>query len=450
MPHSLEGLRRQLSEIVGPEQVLGGPAAAACAVDGVVPTLAVRPGTQEQVGAVVAACGRAGAALAPRGGGTAMGLGNPPSRPGVVLCLERLSRVVEFDAANLVVSAEAGVRLAELQRRLAAAREFLPLDPPGAERRTLGGIIATNASGPARLLYGTARDLVLGLRVVLPSGERIRCGGKVIKNVSGYDMNKLFIGSLGTLGIVTEVTCKLLPVPATRATVTGVFAELAQAAAVVRSVLESFLLPEAMELLDARALAAGAARLGLAGSSGYGLAVSLAGSPETVERQLRDFTRCFADGKAVRVAALSAEQGPAGWGAIGELLDRAVGAADRVAVKLGVPISQTAAFLAKAEELGRRLGWTGAVAAQAGSGVVRAAYAVGAGTPEPARDALEALRREAEAAGGSLVVEAAPLAIKQGLDVWGKPGEGLPVMRRLKTEFDPEGLLNPGRFLGGI
>ena len=232
MPRDLEGLQRQLSEIVGGEHVAAGPAAAACVVDGVAPQLVVHPGTQEAVEAVVAACGSAGAAVAPWGGGTAMGLGNPPARLDVVICLDRLTRIVEFDAANLVVSAEAGVRLADLERVLAAKREFLPLDPARMDRRTVGGVVATNASGPSRLLYGLARDLVLGMRVVLGTGERVRCGGKVIKNVSGYDMNKILIGSLGTLGLITEVTFKLLPMPATRATVAGVFADLAQAGAV--------------------------------------------------------------------------------------------------------------------------------------------------------------------------------------------------------------------------
>jgi glycolate oxidase FAD binding subunit len=451
MPHELEGLERQLNEIVGGEYLLGGAAAAGFAVDGVVPTLVARPGTQEQVEAAVAACGKAGAAIAPWGGGTAMGLGNAPARLDVVLCLGRLSRIVEFDAANLVVSAEAGVRMADLQQLLATKREVLPLDCACMDRRTVGGVIATNASGPSRLLYGTARDLVLGLRVVLGNGERVRCGGKVIKNVSGYDMNKVFIGSLGTLGIITEATFKLLPMPATRATVTGVFGDLAQAAAVVKRVLESFLLPEAMELLDPQALATVAASLGLAGgSAGYGVAVSLAGSPETVERQVRDFTQLFTDGKAVRTSALGADASPAAWRELRGALDRVGGANDRVAVKIAVPISRTSGFVAKAEELGRRQGWRGAIAAHAGSGVVRAVYAIGAGAPEPVRDAIEALRREAERAEGSLVVEAAPAALKRHLEAWGKPGEALSVMRRMKTEYDPRGFLNPGRFLGGI
>jgi glycolate oxidase FAD binding subunit len=452
MPREWNGLQQQLSQIVGGEHLIAGSAARTYAVDGVTPQMVVHPGTQEDVGAVVAACGAAGAAVIPWGGGTAMGLGNTPARVEVVVCLDRLTRVVEFDAANLVVSAEAGVRLGDLQGVLAEKCQFLPLDAARLGRQTLGGLIATNASGPSRLLYGTARDLVLGMRVVQPNGERIRCGGKVIKNVSGYDMNKVFIGSLGTLGIITEVTFKLLPTPITRATVVGVLSDPANAGAAVKRTLESFLLPEAMELLDPQALRAIGLALGLEDVAGYGLAISLAGSPETVERQVCDFTQLLTEGKAVRTTTLRAAASPVAWEAIRDVLDRALDpAGERVIVKVAVPISRTTTFLASAENLGRRHQWRSAVAAHAGSGVVRAGYLIGANTPpELVRDELEALRREAQAAEGSLVVEAAPVAVKRHLDAWGKPGEAFPVMRRLKAEFDPRGLMNPGRFLGGI
>jgi glycolate oxidase FAD binding subunit len=451
MPPELEELTRRLIEIAGGAHVLSGPAAAEYAVDGVVPRVAVRPGSQAEVEAVAAACAASGAAMLPWGGGTAVGLGNPPARADVAVSLERLTRVVEFDAANLNITVEGGVPLSALQATIAEGREFLPLDPPRADRATVGGIIATNASGPGRLLYGTARDLVLGLRVVLPSGERIRCGGKVIKNVSGYDMNKVFIGSLGTLGIVTEVTFKLLPLPAMRAMVAGVFGELP--AAVITRTLESFWLPEALELLDPQALKALAPALGLDGTPGYGLAVSLAGSRETVERQVRDFAACFTDAGALRMATAQAEASVAAWQAVRDVFDRLGGPrGGQLVCKIAVPISKTAALLASAEALARRLSLPGAAVAHAGSGVVRAAYTLGSGAPLPdvVRDGLDALRREAEAAEGSLIVETAPLAIKRHFDAWGKPGEAFVVMQRLKAQFDPRGLMNPGRFLGGI
>jgi glycolate oxidase FAD binding subunit len=451
MPPELDDLQRRLSGIVGGDQVREGTAATGFSVDGVAPSLVVHPGSQEEVAAVVVACGRAGAVVVPWGGGTSIGIGNPPSRLDVVVCVDRLARIVEFDEANLNVSAEAGVRLTDLQAVLAGKQEFLPLDPPQADRVTVGGLVAANSSGPARLQYGTARDWVLGLRVVLPDGARIRCGGKVVKNVSGYDMNKLFIGSLGTLGVVTEATFKLLPLPAMRVTIVGLFRELDRAATVVVRTLESQLLPEALEVLDSPTLGAVASELGLADPSGYGLAIAVAGSRETVDRQLRDFTRLFAQSQAIATATLGEAQGAAAWRTIGDVQARlGMTTEERVVVKIAVPIGKTLELLSSAERLGRRNGWRGAVTAHAGSGIVRAGYLVDGATLESLRDGLRTLRSQAESAEGSLVVETAPAALKRSLDAWGKPPEAAAVMRRLKLEFDPRGLVSPGRFLAGI
>jgi glycolate oxidase FAD binding subunit len=262
-------------------------------------------------------------------------------------------------------------------------------------------------------------------------------------------MNKIFIGNLGTLGIVTEATFKLLPAPAMRATVVGVFARLSEVSAVVGRTLESFLLPEALEALDPQALATLGPALGLDGAPGYGLAVSMAGSRETVERQVRDFAALFGEGKALKVETLGAERADAAWRAIRNV--QAKLPMGRVIAKIAVPIGKTLDLLSAAEGLMRRHEWRGAITADAGSGIVRAGIEVGAGSAlEPLREALLSLRREAEALDGSLVLEVAPLSLKRSLDTWGKVREGFSVMRRLKAELDPRALLTPGRFLGGI
>jgi len=450
----LAGLCAHLEKIVGADRVGVGPAATTSfGVDGVLPGLVVRPGTQDEVRRVLAACAAANAAAIPWGGGTAMGLGNPPRRADAVVALDRLDRIVEFDDANLCVAVEAGVRLAALQTALAQKRQILPLDPPADAKVTVGGLVAANLSGPSRLLYGTARDWVLGMRVVLPNGESVRCGGKVIKNVSGYDMNKLFIGSLGTLGIVTEVTFKLLPLPATRAGVVGLFPELAHATGVVAKALESVLLPEALDLLDPEAVSLLAPRLGLEVPAGsYGLAVALAGSRETVERQTRDFSALFRDAGG-RATPLPDGRTVLAWDAIRNVFGLLpVPPAVRVLCKIAVPIGRTGDLLASACTLGRRHGLRAAVTAHAGSGIVWACYLVGPKAPpdEVVADALQVLRQEAESAEGSLVLHDAPASLKARVDAWGKPGDGVGVMKRLKAEFDPMGVCNPGRFLGGL
>lgn len=454
MSPDVAGLRRELERIVGADHVGAGPAAMTrFSVDAVTPELVARPGAQDEVARVLVACSAANAAVIPWGGGTVMALGNRPRRADVVVSLERLDRIVDFDAPNLCVTVEAGVKLAGLQATLFQKREILPLDPAADARATVGGLVAANLSGPTRLLYGTARDWVLGMRVALPDGERIHCGGKVIKNVSGYDMNKLFIGSLGTLGIITEVTFKLLPLPAIRAGVVGLFSEPPHATGVVSKALESVLLPEALDLLDSEAVRLLAPRLGLEAPAGaYGLAVALAGSRETVERQVRDFSALFR-GAGGRVTPLPDGRTELAWDAIRSVFEvLPVPPALRVLCKIAVPIGRTGDLFASAVALGQRRGLRAAVTAHAGSGIVWACYLLGPKAPpdEVVANALEDLRREAEGAEGSLVLHDAPASVKARIDAWGKPGDGFGIMKRLKAEFDPHGLCNPGRFLGGL
>jgi glycolate oxidase FAD binding subunit len=448
-------LRSRLVDLLGDAQVEAGPeATSAFAVDGVVPALVVRPGTQDEVAAVVAACAATGAALVPWGGGTAMGMGNRPGRLEVVLRLDRLVRIVEYDPDNLCVTVEAGLPLARLQEMIASDQLVLPLDPPESDRTTLGGLVAANLSGPRRLLHGTARDWVLGLRVVLPDGERIRCGGRVIKNVSGYDMNKLFIRSFGTLGIITEVTLKLLPMPADQASVLGLFPELPAAAAVLSRVLASFLLPEALDLLNPEALHLVAPTLGPGAPGAFALIAGFAGSPETVARQVRDLEALIAEqgGTARRFQAVESSRA---WGALTDVFRNLPSHPLQVHCTMAVPIGQTAGLMDAAMARAREYGLVAALAAHAGSGILRAAL-----QPLEASDgeeatlriaaAIEALRVEAGAAGGSLVLREAPPSIKSRVEAWGRPGPAITVMRRIKAEFDPRGLCSPGRFLGGI
>jgi glycolate oxidase FAD binding subunit len=451
MPTEQATLRGQLEELVGAPHVSAGAGAnAAFAVDGRVPDLVVRPGSQDEVAQVVRACAEAGQAVIPWGGGTSMGLGNIPARADVVLRLDRLDRVVEWDPANLCVTVEAGMRLAALAEHTSGGGSILPMDPPAFAQATVGGMLACNQTGPGRLIYGTVRDWVLGLRVVLPSGERIRCGGRVIKNVSGYDMNKLFIKSLGTLGIITEATFKLLPLPAQRAGVVGVFPDVAAAWKVVARTQTTFLLPEALEFFDPGAMARLLAALGLPAVPGAcGLAVTMAGSQATVDRQVRDFSAMFieAGGKAVPIPT---GQEAKAFAAIRDLVRVDGLDQSQVLAQVSVPVSQTAALAAAASQAGQNLGAAPAIAAHAAAGVVWARYQPAKDAAEATAKALEDLRRQAAAAGGSLVLHEAPPEVKQRIDAWGAPGDSLGMMKKLKAEFDPRGLFNPGRFVGGI
>jgi glycolate oxidase FAD binding subunit len=220
-------------------------------VAGVRPGCLCAPATVDEVSAAVRAASAAGGAVIPWGGGTRMSLGFPPRSADLVLQTFRLSEIVEYEPADLTVTVQAGMPLADLQARLGAEGQMLALDPAAADRATIGGLIAANASGPLRLLYGTARDVVIGTRVVNADGIISKAGGRVVKNVAGYDLNKLYVGSLGTVGVIVELSFKLHPLPANEGMLLAAFSSAAEAAAPIAALMRSPLGPAAVELLDA-------------------------------------------------------------------------------------------------------------------------------------------------------------------------------------------------------
>src|SRR5690348_156943 len=219
-------------------------------IDGVLPRLVVAPDSKEQVAQIITLVNQHGLTLLARGGGSRMNLGGIPEQVDVVLETQRMTRLLEHEAPDLTCHVETGITFAALQARLAAKGQWIALDPPDAEQATLGGILASNASGPKRLRYGTARDIVIGLYVVQANGEIARSGGRVVKNVAGYDLNKLYIGWLGTLGIIVEANFKLQPLPAAERTLLLSFANASDAMQMVIALLGSLLSPSAIELID--------------------------------------------------------------------------------------------------------------------------------------------------------------------------------------------------------
>src|SRR5215213_7653709 len=194
---------------------------AALAVDGLLPPLWCEPASAAEVGAVLELANASGAAVLPRGGGSRMGLGQPPRAADLLLSTQGLNQVIEYEPADLTITVEAGLGLDELQALLNSRGQFLALDPPSQAVATVGGLVASNASGPLRLQYGSARDIVIG--IANSNGVLTKAGGRVVKNVAGYDLNKLYTGSLGTLGVIVELSLKLHPLPERRATVLAGF-----------------------------------------------------------------------------------------------------------------------------------------------------------------------------------------------------------------------------------
>jgi len=382
---------------------------AADAIAGVVPGEVARPGSVEEVVEVLRATQADGRTVVPVGTGSKTGWAAPPSSCDVRLDLTGLDLVVEHTAGDLVVIAQAGVPLAALQAQLAAAGQFLALDPPG-NLGTLGGIVSANASGPRRLRYGTVRDLLIGTTVVLADGTVASSGGKVVKNVAGYDLGKLYTGAHGTLGVVVSTTWRLHPVPPTQRSVVVDLADVADAGPLALRLARSTLTPTAVELL------------GETGGSGR-LVVLF----EAIEPSVRAQARA-----AVALVGGQQQDGIAdGLGARpatpGDLLLRVAFAPSTLAAVL------------------RALPAGTQVAASACTGVLYA------GLPAaPGLLALPQLRAALAAHDGTAVVLDAPAEQRPELDHWGPAGDSLALMRRVKDRFDPERRLSPGRFVGGL
>ena len=429
----------KLRGLAGADHVLTGVALSPFVVEGRTPEVAVFPGSIAEVRAVVALAADDGVPITPWGGGTAAAVGMPAAWSGLVLGLTRLNRVIEHEPGDLTVTVEAGLTIAALQTALRARGQWLSLDPPDADRATLGGVIAANASGPRRQLYGTARDLLIGVTLVTAAGSVIHGGGKVVKNVAGYDLPKLFIGSYGTLGVIVEMTLKLRPVPDDERFVTVAFGSLKEAGGCVRAVMASDLIPTAIDLLDTEA----ARGLGLPGPA---LVVGFDGLVEQVDWQCQELLR-IASGFGGRDA------GPLGPGTETRLATAARDAFAQPAavMRFAVLPSQVADTIEQGAAAARGRGLVSAWAAHAGVGVIIGALAsTGRQETGPVVSALGDWRGIARAGGGFATLESAPLAVKAAVPVWDDMAAAGRVMKRIKAELDPKNILNPGRFIAGI
>lgn len=390
------------------------PGTDADAVDGVVPALVAYPGTTAQVADVLRATRGRGLHVVVRGSGTRLCWGGVPAAVDLLLDVSRLDAVIAHAAGDLVVTVAAGVPLATLQDALAPHGQRLALDPVVAGG-TVGGAIATASSGPLRYRYGSVRDLLIGITVVRADGAVTHSGGIVVKNVAGYDLGKLYTGSLGTLGVITEAVFRLHPLPEAARWVTVTTGDPQRAAAAVDAVRNSQNDPVALEVDRP------------APGEPVTVGVALEGVPGGIGARYDDVARLLGD--AAGSPATVAESPPAWWGVLPH--DPATGPG--------------ATLTHQPTALGDVLaGAPGAVRGSAGAGVL----AVGLDATRVAEE-LDALRELAGRHGGSAVLRCATPEIKQRCDIWG-PVAAVPLMRRVKDEFDPEHRLAPGRFVGGI
>jgi glycolate dehydrogenase FAD-binding subunit len=383
-----DGIGEVFRAIVGPEHVR--IATEAEAVAGVVPLVVVEPADERQTASVLRCANQAGLAVIPRGGGTKLDWGNPPRKADVVLSLRRQNRVIEHAWADLTVTVDAGCTVAILQRTLAEHGQRLAVDPLWPERATIGGILATNDSGALRLGYGSLRDLIIGVTLALADGTIALSGGKVVKNVAGYDLPKLATGSLGTLGVITRAVFRLHPLPRNTRTLTIAVANAAEMQRVLLAILGAQLVPAAVQVRE------------------RSIDILLEGTLEGISAQE----------SAIKEFGVVQQGSPAVWNAREELWgEGAIVKFSTLPSRISAATAAFSRFVIQATGIG---------------------YARFDGD-------LQQLRTKMEQDGGSLVILG-----RTNLDAWGSPGDALPLMRAVKEQLDPKGTLNPGRFVGGI
>ncbi len=426
-----QSLAADLESLLGSDAVLPCERSVAFAVDGQVPQAVVTPGTVEQVAQVMRYAHGDGLAVIPWGGGSHMHIGNVPRRYDIALSLSRLDKVGEHEPADLTVTCQAGIPLAALRWHLAQHDQFVPLGPPWGEEATIGGVLAANASSASRHAYGGPRDFTIGLRVVTADGRITRAGGRVVKNVAGYDLCKLYIGSLGTLAVIVEATFKLWPLPKAERTAVAAFETPAQACSFAAELHRRGFSLRAFQLLNPTATAA--ARLAPEGLCA--LVIDLAGNAQAVERSYREIA-----GLARELLADFAEIDPAtAW----ESRPRLVSPSEPILTcRASALPTKLPALMEALEAIDGALH----ILAWPTLGVVYASWPALADDEGTVRR-LWAVASELD---GTLVVEHCHPEMKRRIDVFGDSPPSFGLMRSVKQQFDPQGVLSPGRFVGRL
>jgi glycolate oxidase FAD binding subunit len=455
-PHALA---ERLVAIMGTERVEALPATV---IHGMGAVLEVRPADEQQLAAVLALAGRERLGVCVAGGGTKLAWGDRPAHFDLLVRTTGLPARCDVDADDLTLTVAAGVSVAEARAQALALRRVLPLDAGVPSEATVGGVAATGDQGARGAAYGAVRDVVLGLRATLADGTAVRFGGRTMKNVAGYDMTKLFVGSFGALGVITEVTFRLLPLPDSQALTILPLGSLDEGRAVAARILDSCLQPLVLEAVSpGLADWAGLSPTPVSPSAGVLLA-AFGGHGSAVERSVCEVSALAGGTKPTILGGAEAEEALerlTGFSAVATAAGGGTSGPEGASLKArgSVPLSaawglvETALSMADSKGLGLayRMGvargivdlWVGARPGGRPNGASHA---------ESLAAWTAGVRQAAVAAGGQLTVTGGLESLPPGYSVWGEPGASVAIMKRIKERLDPNGTLNPGRSVGGI
>lgn len=446
----------RLSDIVGQQNVIADPRElSAYAVDGIIPKAAARPATEQEVAELVKFAAVENLAAIPTGARTKLGIGMPPARYDLAIDMTRLDRIISYDPGDLTLSVQPGIPLARLAQVLAEHNQFLPLDVPFYERATVGGTLSSGVDSPLRQAYGTPRDFVLGMEFVTGEGALAKSGGRVVKNVTGYDLHKLFLGAIGSLGIITRVNFKTFPRPSSSATFIASFSTMPSAAAFNSRIHKSPLRCQAIEILSPSAVAllnekspplANASR-----ASSFVVVVSVAGNDAVLARCELDL-QTMAETSANTLAGFLRLQGSDEQhlrAAIREFPAAAQTRANAAIVKFSCLRSDFAAFFEETSAIAKNHSLEIAHIFR-GCGICYCLLESQHNSIFQLAPSCEQLLQSAANSARTAQILSCPVELKRQLNIWGSPREDFPLMQQLKRAFDPHNIFAPGRFVGGL
>jgi glycolate oxidase FAD binding subunit len=440
---------QKLESLLGPDHVVAAEQNSELKLEGVGPLPIAYVRSTEELAEVVRLAASENWAIIPVGGATKLEIGNLPRRADLFVSTSRMNSIPEHPPEDLIATVQAGSTLAVFQETLSRHNQFLPVESPFCERSTMGGLVATACHGPSRLGWGTARDWLIGLRVVTGEGRIAKAGGKVVKNVAGYDLMKLYTGSYGTLAIIAEMSFKLRPRPSAETTLIGLFQTPEQSLEAAQRLIKSQLAPVAIELFGARALRISFPEARVDDGSWY-LAARFTGLPEAFKNQRARLSDLW-QGLSTDMIEIS-ESSREGW-------QRAVDFGryfnHSISLRVSVLPSRLGEMIALLREQLSTVASDYETLIDSGTGIAR--VFVNAAEEELVESRLQRwrvsvhnLRSFCEREGGSVIMERAPLVMKPKIDAWGELLSAANLMRTIKGKFDPKGILNPGRFVAGI
>jgi glycolate oxidase FAD binding subunit len=459
MSFSTHAALTRLEEIAGPAHVLTEPSELdARQVNGLRPAAVVRPADAAQIAEVIRFASAEQLSMIPSGSGTKLAIGSTPSRYDIALNVSRMNRILAYDPRDLTLGVEPGIKIENLLSALAGQNQFLPLAVPFADRATIGGIVAANSSSPLRHAYGAVRDFCLGMEFVTGEGTLAKSGGRVVKNVTGYDLHKLLIGSLGTLAVITRVNFRTFPLPPSQGTFVASFLDAESAFGFCRSIAHSVLTPQMVDIAGP-----GAAHMLISSDTPariepqhWSVIVSAAGQPEVVDRHGHELGHMAGTAGAEEFLPLEDSEAQSLWARVREFPKIILDAAPSSAIfRIGAVPTAMPSLLAELARQAERVRFDSITLTRA-SGIVYAAFvpeeadsASGTVTAQLAGNVFQTCARPEIRA--SAMLEWCPPSVAKSVEtVWGLPRTDFALMARVKAAFDPRRVLSPGRFAGGI